>query len=667
MFSQNGICMEGQEHDPLCAQSAVLYSESLSLIPVNADGAASVISPLNKENLLSSLRYVVPILESRKKNSDVIIDMLQNLQALELEYSTLKDNLSVSSFSASSLKREANQKRLSSKKDRIEQKKIEIYEFTGHNFSSIDDLLEISSYHYYIKAKKADKETYKQILKFYNDILRSENLEDCQRSTDYLYAFLSTFNKQIDKISLEDSQRLKASKSVDDYAFDDAFYSVSGGQGSKFRDTEYYDIILKMIRPYSSEQAKMFSSFFIKGERGKIYNDWNIYTSKYDKFFKYISVLKGNAYLFERSLQPIIENDSAIEATGQYFSEFFRINSDWVSFSDLRDSQLPAFNASPQGRYLFVYESFKAHFDTLSDMFLEIKRKTTSVNADLLSLLNEYERKLDQCGVTTKPTFIASCQKILNQPDFDPLANGEEDGRDLSIDEKLAQLHIVDDLEEISKDGTCSFKEDISVDEKAVRHEEFKKLSVAEKESLDESVLVIEASSAAAGSVDASVEKSVVMRMYRRDRVGNGASRGTSKVFYGEAKAEPYRKGKGLKEAAISADSAAAKKLDSSRTEYAVSSASLERESWLTELMEAHEYNFKDTIKTVYNALFAKGLDPFFDRRNEKFVFSFKSRVTDEFVAITHDVPHGSQLRKGNAAGWIKTIKSYLKEHYICG
>ena len=86
---------------------------------------------------------------------------------------------------------------------------------------------------------------------------------------------------------------------------------------------------------------------------------------------------------------------------------------------------------------------------------------------------------------------------------------------------------------------------------------------------------------------------------------------------------------------------------------------------WITTLLTAREHDFKETIRTLYYELSTMGLSPEFLTRKEKFVFGFISPLTRLPFAITYDIPHGSQLLKGNAAGWIKKIKYCLKDQGV--
>ncbi len=307
------------------------------------------------------------------------------------------------------------------------------------------------------------------------------------------------------------------------------------------------------------------------------------------------------------------------------------------------------------------------------------------MNSKLSDLLQKYECRLSQIGCTQKPEFLSILSNILAQPDLDPLADLNEyeaDSSLLSIEDKLAKLNIDTDSMFIIEDLKTA-----EVEEEAPQLEP-KKAAKKKKKKIKSNVAVAVSEDnehgAKVDSMRAEQEiKSVASEVssyvddiqmpvssFDRGYVKDISSRTrdmekplNQKVIPESNHSEAYKNGKGRKRENAHKAIASTPVIKSSSI--ALSVVTLEVAPWITELMNAHEYDFKRTIRILYRELSAMELQPEFITRNEKFVFGFISPLTKLPYAITHDIPHGSQLLKGNAAGWIKTIKRSLKEQAV--
>ena len=298
----------------------------------------------------------------------------------------------------------------------------------------------------------------------------------------------------------------------------------------------------------------------------------------------------------------------------------------------------------------------------------------------LSALLRQYEDELNTLNCTKKPAFLSICQEILAQPYYDPGSNFDSYDDGLTIEEKLAKLSIheegstkasaeEDAEEKIDQKAGGSSKTKTGGKKKGKKKKKKKRAPAAACEHDEESSDDEEAESSAidaqtnfdmSAPTDLQLGSDTTVLPAPNSpihiKTAASTSRGTNKVLPDTVVKTPYINGKGKKSAPVETSKAVQLPRVQSQPDIMDNEPSI-KAPWIEGLLTAHEYDFKDTIKSIYCGLADMGLKPDFMTRNEKFVLGFMSPLTRQPFAITYDVPNGAQLKKGQAGGWIHGLR----------
>lgn len=424
-----------------------------------------------------------------------------------------------------------------------------------------------------------------------------------------------------------------------------------------FKDKAFHVMILELIKPYCSLQSRAFSSFLKRDRDLHITVDLNTVQNRAFRVLEKISKAKKDGLVPEQEeLSELINSARLVWIEPQRMLIRGIKEPLLLNLNDLRQYQW----LRPKALY-----------------FLTMNKDYYSC---LLGELKKYKDHLISMGHSEMPEFLTVCMEILNSTEIDLIPDESYYDGDASIEEKLSNFLISE--EELA---TASFEESEDLPEKTVRQSKGRKKKKKKKKTKSAALVHANIDGNVVGD-DQSDEES---DSYVEDEIHTGLdaqedaedAEHAAQNRWKPVELPTYSASSSTKINSAKADNTISKPQTSKASNHAHAKIRAPRKytqpmankestrrklaPWIEDLLTAHEFNFKNTMRTVYDELDALKLSPEFITRNEKFVLGFMSPLTNQPFAITEDIPHGAQLRKGQAAGWIKKIKYSLREHGV--
>jgi hypothetical protein len=659
---------------PLLAMEELQAVERLELpeghtsLLATCDSTSHHVAP-SREELLEKLKYVGPILQSRIDCNNHVLPLLKEIKTLKAEKDLRESNnataelMPINSRSCRArLFIKQGEKSLLSLQRQIDEKLVKLQEITDLNFDA-------SQLDCFISFKEIEQEINISAQQFYEHIQSSSDNETFLNAISNLYAYLSAashVHKPIEVTKEESSRYLNEGQieisGVMIQLKDRAIRATDAQQKDKedknMVDHEYHKMILKLLKPYCTEKAKIFHSFFSKHPDFGM----NISTTnyKYKKiFYKTLDV----EHKIEEQADDMIKMAVTLR-THILLDKITNIDKT-TAFFDFSSKIEERFPGKRQSKILLNHVIFKQFYELFSEEFLELALHYNKVGHELAHLLHKYDTDLDTLNCTKKPAFLPICLEILAQPDFDSIIDDDSD-EGLTIEEKLSKL-LIDVEGPDTKAAEESVKEEVSTQHSQKKVSKKKGKKKKAKSTATTARVNPDTANDSDEEHDSSLEDEAITVADAQEQPKK--ARSTLKISYLPSNPnmalladESIPSDRLNKEEKAAQPVAIAKEAKQKR---GIKPAKMELYPWIEHLLTAHEYDFKDTIESIYYGLAGMGLKPDFMTRNEKFVLGFMSPRTGQPFAITYDVPHGAQLKKGQAAGWIKNIKHCLREHGV--